>query len=433
LCSVFIPVAFLGGLTGVLYKQFAITISISIVISGFVALSLTPALCAILLKPQTHAPKFFLFRWFNAFFDKITHAFSSTVSLMLKHTLIVLAVFALFIAATVKFAGVVPTALVPNEDQGLITVSTVLPDGTAQNQTADFMDRFSKICEKIPETESVLIFSGYSVIASAYLSNYGTAHITLKDWKERTNPGQDSFTLAKKIMGDTWNLPEGQVYAFNPPAIIGMSTTGGVEGYLQSRNTTDVNEINRVTQLFIEEAQKRPELSNVSTTFSVSVPQYYVNVDRVKLRSLGVTLSDLFNTMNNIFSSYYVNDFDKAGRTFEVLVSSKPMYRDYKDATKYTYVRADNGTMIPLDSLIDLRPITGPGMMTRFNVFPAAQLTAEPAAGYTSGQAIAAMEEVASTMPEGYYLEWTGTAYQENKTGSTTTVAFLLGIIMVFL
>ncbi len=433
LTSVFVPIAFLGGLTGELYKQFAITIATSVIISGFVALSLTPALCAMILKPSEHKPKFVLFRWFNSFFAKLTHGFSSSVRVMLKHGIIVFAVFLLFVAATAQMALTLPTSLVPDEDQGIIMESMSLPDGSSLNQTEALAKRVSEITTSLPEVETALIFSGYNIINSSNQSNYGAGFIRLKDWDQRKGLGQDSFSVANKVMGKAWNIPEGQVFAFNPPAIIGMSTTGGVEGYLQSRVTTDADEIESVVQKFIEEADKRPEIASVSTTFSTKVPQYYVYIDRVKAKSLGVSLADVFGAMGSIYSNYYVNDFDKMGRTFQVLISSESNYRDRPDGIKYTYIRSENGDMIPLESLVELRPTTGPDTMERFNVFPAAKLTGQPAAGYTSGQVIKALEEAASTLPEGYTLAWTGTAYQEKQTGAATMIAFVLGIIMVFL
>ncbi|MEG1912732.1 MAG: multidrug efflux RND transporter permease subunit [Cloacibacillus sp.] len=433
LVSVFIPIAFLGGLTGELYRQFAITLATSVAISGFVALSLTPALCAKILKPQDQRPKFAFFRWFNSFFDKLTSCFSSSVKVMLKHGVIMAFVFLLFVAATTAMALKMPTSLVPDEDQGVILESMSLPDGSAMNQTEELAAQVSKITSSLPQVETSLVFSGYNIMNSSNQANYGAGFIKLKDWNLRKKPGDDSFSTAAKIMGKAWSVPEGQIYAFNPPAIIGMSTTGGVEGYLQSRQSTNVEEIEATVKQFINEAEKRPEISSVTTTFSTKVPQYYVYIDRVKAKSLGVSLSDVFGAMGSIYSNYYVNDFDKLGRTFQVLISSEEEYRDRPDDLKYTYIRAENGNMVPLESLVELRPTTGPDTMERFNVFPSAKITGQPAAGYTSGQVIKALEEVSETLPEGFTLAWTGTAYQEQKTGSATMIAFVLGIIMVFL
>jgi len=433
LCSVFIPIAFLGGLTGQLYKQFAITIATSVTISGFVALTLTPAMCANILKPGVGKSNFIIFRWFNSFFNSMTNAYSAGVKFFLKRSLIALALFLLFVAATVKMSSIIPTSLVPDEDQGIVMALMSMPDGTSLNATKDLTEKVSRITQKMSQIKTSLVFTGYNLLNSSNQSNYGAAFITLKDWKEREAKGKDSFSTAKEIMGRTWSIPEGQIFVFNPPAITGMSTTGGVEAYIQNRGSDDPKAMEEVVKKYIEAADARPEIGSATTTFSTKVPQYYVHLDRDKAKSLGVDLQDVFSTMGSVFRNYYVNDFDKMGRTFQVLIAADSKYRDRPEDIRYTYVRSNTGAMIPLQSLIDLKEITGPDTMERFNVFPAAKITTTPASGYTSGQIIKAMEEVAATLPEGYNLEWTGSAYQEKQTGSATAIAFVLGIIMVFL
>ncbi len=434
LCSVFIPIAFLGGLTGQLYKQFAITIATSVAISGFVALTLTPAMCANILKPGSRKSNFFIFRWFNSFFDSMTNAYSSGVRFLIKRSIVVIILFLLFIFATTQMASRIPTSLVPNEDQGIIMASMSLPDAASLNTTEKLTKQVSNITKKMDQVKTSLVFTGYNIMNSANQSNYGTAFITLKDWKEREAKGKDSFSTAKEIMGRTWNIPEGQVFVFNPPAIIGMSTTGGIEAYIQNRGADDAKAMEEVINKYIEAADNRPELGSVTTSFSTKVPQYYAHIDRNKAKALGVDLNDVFSTMGSIFRNYYVNDFDKMGRTFQVLIAAESKYRNRPEDLRYTYVRSNTGEMIPLQSLIDLKEITGPDTMERFNIFPAAKVTGIPASGYTSGQAIKAMEDAAETaLPEGYTLAWTGSAYQEKQTGSATILAFALGIIMVFL
>ena len=434
LSSVFIPIAFLGGLTGELYKQFAITIATSVVISGFVALTLTPAMCAKILKPKVSGKGFFLFRWFNSFFDSITGAYSAGVKFFLKRTIIVILIFVLFVGVTAKMFMIVPSSLVPDEDQGIIMSSMSLPDGASLNMTQKLTDKVMKIAQGMDQVQTALVFSGYSLLSSSNQSNYGAAFLTLKDWEERKAPGKDSFSTARELMGKAWSIPEGQVLAFNPPAIIGMSTTGGIEGYIQNRQSDSPEEMERVLAKFIAAADARKEISGVTTTFSTKVPQYYANVDRIRAKALGVDLNNLFATMGSVFRNYYVNDFDRSGRTFQVLISAEAFYRDRPEDLRYTYVRSNTGAMIPLLSLVDIHLINGPDTMQRFNVFPAAKITGTPAAGYTSGQAIKAMEEVAEeSLPEGYNLAWTGSAYQEKQTGAATAIAFALGIIMVFL
>ena len=435
LSSVFIPIAFLGGLTGELYKQFAITIATSVIISGFVALTLTPAMCALILKPKKKRKgSFFLFRWFNSFFDSMTNAYSAGVSFFLKRTIIVVILFAILLAATVKIASVVPTSLVPDEDQGIIMSSMSLPDGSSLNMSEKLTNKLTGITQGMDQVKTALVFTGYNLINSSNQSNYGAAFITLKDWKERETPGKDSFSTARELMGKAWSIPEGQVFVFNPPAIIGMSTTGGIEAYIQNRGSDTLEQMDKVLAKYIAATDARKEISSVTTTFSTKVPQYYANLDRNRAKALGVNLNDVFSTMGSIFRNYYVNDFDKSGRTFQVLISAESSYRNRPEDLRYTYIRSNTGEMIPLLSLIDIHLITGPETMERFNVFPAAKVTGTPSSGFTSGQAIKAMEEAAGeSLPEDYTLAWTGSAYQEKQTGTETTIAFALGIIMVFL
>ncbi len=435
LCSVFIPIAFLGGLTGELYKQFAITIATSVAISGFVALTLTPAMCAFILKPHNvEEKKFFLFRWFNSFFDSMTNAYSSGVRFLLKRAAIGLLLFVIFLLATAKMATMVPTSLVPDEDQGILMASMAMPDGASLNMTEELTKKVNKIVGSVDHVKTSLIFTGYNMLNSSNQANYGAAFITLKDWKERMEKGKDSFSTATSLMGKTWSIPEGQVFVFNPPAIIGMSTTGGVEAYVQNRGAGDIYALESAINSFINEAEKHPEIGSITTTFSTKVPQYFAHLDRNKAKALGVDLSDVFTTMGSIFRNYYINDFDKNGRTFQVLMTSESDFRNRPEDIRYTFVRSKSGEMIPLQSLVDLREITGPETMERFNVFPAAKVTGIPAKGYTTGQTIKALEESAGkALPEGFTLAWTGSAYQEKQTGSATSIAFALGILMVFL
>ena len=435
LSSVFVPIAFLGGLTGELYKQFAITIATSVVISGFVALTLTPAMCALILKPKDKENKsFVLFRWFNSFFDSMTCAYSAGVTFLLKRTLIVIILFLLVGAATFRIASTVPSSLVPDEDQGIIMSAMALPDGSSLNMSEKLTDKVTRITKGMDQVKTALVFTGYNLLNSSNQSNYGAAFITLKDWKEREAPGKDSFSTARELMGKAWSIPDGQVFVFNPPAIIGMSTTGGIEAYIQNRGSDSTEQMEKVIAGYIAATDARKEISSVTTTFSTKVPQYYANLDRNRAKALGVDLNDVFSTMGSIFRNFYVNDFDRSGRTFQVIISAESSYRNRPEDLRYTYIRSKTGNMIPLMSLIDLRMITGPDTMERFNVFPAAKITGTPASGFTSGQAIRAMEDAArESLPEGYTLAWTGSAYQEKQTGAATAIAFALGIIMVFL
>ncbi|EFQ23068.1 transporter, hydrophobe/amphiphile efflux-1 (HAE1) family [Aminomonas paucivorans DSM 12260] len=434
LASVFVPVAFMGGMTGQMYKQFAITLSVSVVISGFVALTLTPALCGILLKPRHGDEKFVLFRKFNEAFESLTRSYSDGVRFLLRHVVLALGIVLALGAATAGVFRMVPSALVPDEDQGYAMAMVRLGDGISLNHTEKVVRKFDAVLAKDPLVKDTMTFAGYNMLSGTLQSNYGTSFIMLKDWKERPRPDQSSFAFVKNLLAKTWGIPEGQVWVFNPPPISGLSNTGGFEGYLQDRSGGDALDLGKATKAFLEAAAKRPEVTGLRTTFAPTIPQMFANLDRNRARALGVPINQVFATMASTFGSYYVNDFDKLGRTFQVLVQSDAPFRDRPDDLRYVYVRSNKGDMIPLLSLLDLKPRLGPEVMERFNAFPAASVTGDPAPGYTSGQAIQAMEEVArEVLPKDYTLAWTGSAYQEQETGSATVVAFGLGIIMVFL
>jgi multidrug efflux pump len=261
-----------------------------------------------------------------------------------------------------------------------------------------------------------------------------SAFISLKDWDQRKGKGEDSFSYVKTLMGKTWGIPEAQVFFFNPPAISGLSNTGGFEGYIQDKSGQGTGELAKAVRAFLAEAAKRPELSGVSTTFAPTVPQLFAELDRNRARALGVAVDDVFTAMASTFGSYYVNDFDKLGRTFQVLVQSDSDYRNRPEDLRFVFVRSSSGQMVPLSALIDLNPVVGPEVTERFDAFLSAKVNGDPAPGYSSGQAIAAVEEVArKTLPPGFALDWTGSAYQEKEAGGATVLAFAMGMIMVFL
>ena len=433
LASVFVPVAFMGGMTGQMYKQFAITLSVSVVISGFVALTLTPALCGVLLKPQ-QGQKALIFRKFNQFFEVLTRRYSDGVRFLLRHVVLALGISLALVGATMGLFRMVPESLVPDEDQGYAMAMVVLGDGISLNHTRQVTGKLDAVLEKDPLVDNTMTFAGYNMLSGTLQSNYGTSFIMLKDWDQRPREDQSSFVFVKNLLAKTWGIPEGQVWVFNPPPISGLSNTGGFQAYLQDRGGGDPLELGKSLKAFLMAASKRPELSGLRTTFAPTIPQMYANLDRNRARALGVPINQVFATMASTFGSYYVNDFDKLGRTFQVLVQSDAPFRNRPDDLRYVFVRSDKGDMIPLLSLLDLKPRLGPEVLERFNAFPAASITGDPAPGYTSGQAIAAMEEVArQVLPKDYSLAWTGSAYQEKETGSATVVAFALGIIMVFL
>lgn len=433
LCAVFIPVGFLGGLAGQMYKQFAITIAVSVVISGIVALTLSPALCALLLK-EHHGEPAAPFRAFNRFFEKLTDGYGAGVAFFLKRSVIGLLLFGGMIVLIVLLFGRVPGSLVPDEDQGYVINAYFLPPAASINRTDELTHEFTERLMQHPAVENVVTFAGFDVLTFGQRTNVGVSFVPLKDWSERTTPELDARNLTREFMGMGMKEKDGVVMSFNPPPITGMSTTGGFEGYIQDRAGSSVEEMQEKVQAFVAAAQKRPELAGVQTTFNANVPQYYIDLDRTKARALGVSISDVFTAMQSTFGSYYVNDFTLYGRTWQVSLQSESEFRRKPEDLSQVYVRASGGDLVPLTSLISVRRILGPDTYARFNVYPAAKILGGPAPGYSSGQALAAVQEVADEMlGSDYSLGWIGSAYQEVATQGSGSLAFVFGLVMVFL
>ena len=433
LCAVFVPVGFLGGLAGQMYKQFAITIAVSVVISGIVALTLSPALCALLLKPGHHEPAA-PFRAFNRFFDKATEGYGAGVRFFLKRSLVGLLLFGGMIALIMLLFSRVPGSLVPDEDQGYVINAYYLPPAASLNRTEALSGAVSQQLMEHPAVEDVVTFAGFDVLTFGVRSNAGVSFVPLKDWSERTTPELDARNLTREFMGMGAAQKDGLVLSFNPPPITGMSTTGGFESFIQDRSGGSVEQLGEKVQVFVEAASKRPELAGIQSTFSANVPQYYIDLDRTKTRALGVSVSDVFTAMQATFGSYYVNDFTLYGRTWQVSLQSESEFRRKPEDLGQVYVRSSSGDLVPLSTLLRVRRILGPDSYDRFNVYPSAKVLGGPAPGYSSGQALAAMQEVADeVLGEDYSLGWIGSAYQELATQGSGTQAFVFGLILVFL
>ncbi len=435
LSSVFLPIAFLGGMTGVMYKQFSVTIAVSVLISALVALTLTPALCALIIKPNAEhkEPKGF-FKWFNNFFEKVTDWYVAGVRFFISHKKSALAGFVAVVALIIWLFKIVPTGLVPNEDQGNLLMSYSMPPASSLPRTVAFTDKVSKLVRENPNVVDVLTIDGYNMLSSTQNTYSGISFIILKDWAERKKDSQSAEALSKIFTGMGMSQPEGIGFAFSMPPIMGMSTTGGFEGYIQNRAGKTPEELMAKTTEFVNAANKRPELSNVKTTFAVDTPQYRIDLDREKARVLNVPINSIYSVMQSTFGSLYVNDFTYLGRNFRVTLQSESKFRRTPDDLRYVYVKSNSGELVPLSTLINVERVTGPELINRFNIFPAAKVMGDPAAGYSSGQAIAAMEEVAEqVLGADYSLSWIGSAYQEKLTGGASTQAFAFGLIMIFL
>jgi multidrug efflux pump len=433
LCAVFIPVSFLGGLAGELYRQFAVTIAVSVVISGIVALTLTPALCALILS-RSHGQPLLPFRLFNRGFEWTTDRFTRGVQFFLRRALVGLVLVAAMLGATWFLFQRVPGGLVPQEDQGYVFLVTALPPAASLDRTRAVTDRVNQGVMQNPAVAAVVTLAGYDFLSGAQKTNSGVSFVTLKDWSERTDPRQDARNLAPAFAALNASFRDGVVIGFNPPPIQGISTTGGFELYLQDRSGGSLESLAQAASRVVQAANQRPELRGVNTTFNTSVPQYRIDVDREKAKALGVPIAVIFETMQSTFGSLYVNDFTLFGRTYRVSLSSEAEFRLTPDDLRHVFVRSQNGAMVPLNVLVSVARVIGPDTVDRFNIFPAAKILGNPAPGFSSGQAIAAMQQVvAQTLSSDYTIGWTGSSYQELATAGTGNIAFVFGLVMVFL
>ncbi|MDB5597199.1 MAG: hydrophobe/amphiphile efflux family transporter [Hyphomicrobiales bacterium] len=433
LCAVFIPVSFLGGLAGELYRQFAVTIAVSVVISGIVALTLTPALCALLLK-ESHSEPALPFRLFNRGFGWLTRRFTGGVSFLLRNVAVGLGLVALMLGATYVLFQRVPSGLVPNEDQGYIFLVTALPPAASLSRTRAITTQVTEGARKNDAVANIVTFSGFDLLSGAQKTSSGVSFVTLKDWAERKETRQDARVLAPGFASLNADFRDGVVIGFNPPPIQGISTTGGFEFFLQDRTGGSLEGLSQAAQKVIAAANQRPEVRGVATTFNTGVPQYRIDVDKEKAKALSVPIANIFDTMQSTFGSFYVNDFTLFGRTYRVSLSSEGDFRQSPDDLRHVFVRSDAASMVPLDVLVKVTRITGPDVVDRFNIFPAARIQGNPAPGYSSGQAIEAMREVvAQTLGTEYTMGWTGAAFQEISTAGSGNLGFIFGLVMVFL
>ena len=436
--AVFIPAAFLPGTTGQLYKQFAITIVISVVISGFVALTLAPALSAVLLK-HVHPPEKGIFAWFNRQLADMTKKYGAVLVSMMRRVFLSLSLLGLMLFGMGYLFHAVPSSFIPNEDQGYVLGQLIMPDATSLNRTVDASGHIDSLFKDNAATLNRTVINGYSLIDSQYKSNMATFFVTLKDFKERyadtaTALRQNAKAVLMDVGMKARNLDSGIFIPIAPPAIPGIGTTGGFEFWVQSRGTGDPAGLYNVTQGFLEKAKKRPELSGLSSTFRASSLQLKTDVDREKAELLGVGINDIYSTMQAQFGSMQVSQFDQFSRTWNVTIQADAAFRQTPADLTRLYVRSKTQEMVPLSALVKISYSIGPDLVPHFNGFPAALISGNAAPGYSSGDAILAMEEIAKELlPQDYGYAWSGMAFQEIESGSSSTVAFLFGILIVFL
>jgi multidrug efflux pump len=431
--AVFLPVAFLGGLVGEMYRQFAITIAVSVTISGFVALTLTPAMCARMLQTGVHHPRTGMLARFDNGFARVTQWYTNIVSWVLKHGVIAAIAIAVMLAITWGINRSVPTALAPDEDQGYVIAVAALPPAASLQRTQNVLKQLDQSTFRHPAYLDNFTVAGLDPLTFAQRSNSGVSFIILKDWSERKHPGLAAQDVAGAIFGAGMGIKDGFVFSVAPPPIEGLSNTGGFEGFIQARSGTNYQELEAVTQQFVAEAAKRPEVTGVLTSYMNGVPRINVSTDLEKAKMLGVSMDDVNLTLQSTFGAFYVNDFNRNGRVYRVQMQSDGPFRAYPESLRDVYVRSSNGSMVPLSALAHVMDTTGPDIIERFNLFPAARLIGGPSPGYSSGQALAAMEQVAEKLPEGYEIAWSGPSYQEKVSGQNTLAIFGLAVLMVFL
>lgn len=440
LSSVFVPVGFMPGLIGRLYQQFAITIAVSVVISAFVALSLTPALCSLLLRPSKEegAKKNLMekfFAGFNHWFARLTNSYTRGVVLWIKKTPYVLVLLAgIFVALFILFEKK-PTSFIPQEDEGNLLTTYEMPEATSTERSFEMLKTIVARVQSIPEVAVVGGLAGFNIIQGSNKSNVGTLWISLKPWSQRKGKGQDAISIMKKISEKTADLKEAKVLPIAPPPVPGLGRTAGFTFELeQTTSTDDIQQFNQVAKNFLAEVNKRPEIGTAFTFFTANTPSYQVDVDRDKARQLGVNVSDVYNTMSTLLGSTYINDFTLYGRNFRVVTEADSSYRtSLADLDKY-YVRNNQGNMIPLGSLITSKVTESPALITHYNVNRSVEINGSAKPGFSSGQAIKALQETADKfLPAGYSYEFSGMTREEISAGNKSNVIFAISLVFVFL
>ncbi len=435
LLAVFVPLGFVPGLTGELFRQFSVTISLAVAISSINALTLSPALCATLLKEEGgELAKTGFFGWFNRNFDQMTNGYTHMVSAIVRRGLFWMILFALFSGATLYLFTQLPSGFVPMEDQGSFMIDVQLPDGASLGRTVEVVKEVEQILRQHPAVADVISVPGYSMLNGGISSNGALVITVLKNWSERTEPNMHEAAVVQSIRQKLNSIATANVFPFRMPPIPGLGASGGFEFMLQS--TAGDSPLNMASVLggLAIAANQAPELNSVFSTFKASVPQIYLDIDREKAQILGVPLTNIFTTLGALTGKSYVNDFNKFGKTYQVVLQADASFRDQEDDIYNINIKNSHGDMVPLRTLLKTESFIGPALMTRYNMFRAIKINGSEAQGYSSGDAIKAMQRVADeTLPPGYSYEWTGQAYQQILAGDQIVTIFVMALVFVFL
>lgn len=432
LIAVFVPVAFLGGSTGVLYKQFAVTIAVSVGISSFVALTLTPALCAILLRPRGTVPG--LFRRFNHALDELTRRYGAGVEVVIRRSSLGLVAVGLMFALLIGLFRVVPSSFVPQEDQGVLFAAVLLPDGASLDRSEAVTRRVADIFLEHPAVEYASALTGFNLLDSQFRSSSGTVFVALKDFDLRSDPALSLEALLADVRPRLLNLGDGIAIPINPPAVPGLGTQGGFEMWIQNRESDDPRALAGAVQALVAAAGLNEMLAGVNSTFNPNARQLQIRVDRTRAETLGLPVERIYGALQTMFGGAYVSQFNKYGRVWNVIVQADADFRVSPTDFERVHVRQRDGELVPLSAVIEAVYQPGPDLVTRFNGFSAVRVSGDAASGFSSGQAIAEMERLAAeVLPAGMTVQWAGMALEQKQAGSTAAIAFGFGLILVFL
>lgn len=436
LCAVFIPVAFMGGITGQLYRQFALTLSFSVLLSAIVALTLTPALCRMLLRPRTEGNGLIerFFRGFNTMFNGITHGYAGAVRGILRRGALFLVILLAFWAGAGGLFKILPTGFLPDEDQGYFFASITLPDGASLERTQKLTDKAADYLRALPGVQRVLSLGGLNILNSTYNSNTSTLICLMQPWEERLKKKIRLGQVMKQFYHQLNSYPEAMGLVILPPPIPGLGNAGGFLFELEDRGNHTPEELSETAQTFISAAQKRPEFGSLYTGYRNTVPQLNLEVDRDKASNMGIPIDSIFQSLQVYLGGYPVNDFNIFDRTFKVMVEAEPEFRQTQENIGKIYVESLNGSMVPLSTITKVTKELGPSLIQRYDMYRTAEITGTSGSGYSSGQTMKALEDLAdTTLPQGYGYEWSGTSYQEQQAGGAQNLILVLALVFVFL